>query len=177
MERRRERWIGGPILHPAIVKVGQARSTRTATSRSSGPKHTLEPRSVCLLGGIALRRAMAAKRVPECQLLEANEILRFRFVELHPNRTQVGGLEEAHFLHPLAGLVGEILVRRQPILQRVASDQNAAGAVSAWGNSGLAVAASLKPVPRYGPRHHNREIVTVRRQKHSSIAPCASVRH
>jgi hypothetical protein len=37
-----------------------------------------------------------------------------------------------------------------------------------------AIAVPLKPIPRYWPRHHNREIVSVRRRKHCSVARCAT---
>jgi len=36
---------------------------------------------------------------------------------------------------------------------------------------------SLRPIPRYGPSHHNREIVTVHGQRHGSVIPCAAVQH
>ena len=36
---------------------------------------------------------------------------------------------------------------------------------------------SLRPIPRYGPSHHNREIVTVHGRKHGSAAPWAAVQH
>ena len=114
------------ISYPGIM----AREIRRRAARSRQTPKTSAIRSEnASLASSLQRLSVAAQNMPERQLAKPCEIVGLRLVHLHPHRADIGAREEPHLGHHRPRLVGEKLVRRDPVLERVGRDEDASRAV------------------------------------------------